>query len=214
MLWKVFYYTRLLKYVRQDQYKTIQNTFFKICTKDRLKVLCDMGFLKSSNDNTYIATNKVLPILEAAGFKTKTLPEEPKGYGDINELNNTAVFIEAVKRKDFFSLLYPQFNQNLEKYLIPDALLVLKQQNVNKYKLVFLEIEAQKPDWSRYLENKKDKYLQLSKDKSFYEYWQKTSRLLELPCPDIEQLKFSVYFVCSLQKDFGKGFKFITSLNE
>lgn len=212
MLWKVFYYTRLFKYVRQDQYRRIQNTFFKLCTKDRLNELCNLGFLRSPSESVYIATNKVLPILKEAGFNIKTLPEEAKGSGDSNELNNTSVFIDAFRRDDFFTLLYPEFKQNYNKFLIPDALLVLKRKDENRYKLVFLEIESKKPDWINYLGNKRDKYLQLASNISFYDYWKSSSVKLGLACPPIEKLKFSVSFVCSLKKDFGKGFNFVSSL--
>jgi hypothetical protein len=199
-LWQIFYYTRMLKYVTYRHYIQIKRSFNKICTYKNLQELCQLGYLKSPQHEVYCATNKVLPILLAAGYITYTLPPEPVGKGDINELNNTEAFINIIKQPYFYTLLYPNFG-----YVIPDALLVLI--NENKYKLTFIEVEEKKPQWKdNWLEDKRDNYLKLSKDINFYKYWKETACQLDLQCPDIKKLKFSVKFICDIKKDFEYGF--------
>ena len=186
-LWQIFYYTRLFKYVHRQHYSRIKPAYNKICTDKNLQKLCTLGYFSSPQKDVYCATNKVLPILKEFGiFPVNTLPSEPVGKGSINELNNTEVFVQATKQEHFFTLLYCNFT-----YLIPDALMI-QLDRVNKlYKLTFLEIEALKPDWENYLENKRDNYLKLAKDIQFFDYWKKMCSLLELPQPKIEELKFN-----------------------
>lgn len=202
-LWQIFFYTRLFKYVHRQHYCQIKTAYNKTATKDNLRKLCDMEYLFSPQPEIYCATNKVLPILREAGFPVETLPPEPRGLGDINELLNTEVFVQCAKLKHFYTLLFPNFG-----YVIPDALLVQIDRKQSRYKLTCIEVEAQKPKWNEYIEDKRDKYIQLSRDISFFNYWKNVSNKLGLPEPNIETLRFSVMFVCSITKDFGKGFTF------
>jgi len=198
-LFKVMYYTRQYRYIRADQYKLIDPLFSKICTKPKLKTLVDLGYFRG--DKVYTATNKVMPVLQKAGFLTRFLPAETEGTGGINALNNTEVFIQALKVENYYTLLFPNFI-----YLEPDALLI--QNYGEKYKLTFLEIESEKFGWDGYLENKRNNYLKLAKDLAFYDFWKTASKILGLRIPTKQELKFNVTFVCSLQRDFGKGFNF------
>lgn len=206
-LWQIFYYTRMFKYISYHHYSQIKKSFNKICTYKKLQELCHLGYLKSPQQNVYCATDKVLPILKEAGYVTELLPNEPIGKGNINELNNTDVFVQALKLPHFYTLLYYDF-----KYLIPDALLVQLNKEDKKYKLTFLEIEAKKPDWENYIETKRDNYLKLAKDIRLYEYWYGICKTLKLPKPNVSTLKFSVCFIGTIKKDFGKGFTFIEYL--
>lgn len=213
-LWQIFYYARLCKYVTYEHLIKIKPAFNKICTYKGLQTLCKLGYLKSPQQGVYCATDKVLPILKETGYMVDTLPAEPIGKGDINELNNTDVFIQVLKIKHFYTLLYPQFKMRLDAkpYLKPDALLILKDTEQNRYKLIFLEIEAHKPDWENYIIKKRNNYLRLAKDGGFYTYWQSMCTKLKLPMPDISQLSFSVCFVGETSHDFGEGFIFKESL--
>ncbi|RPI19218.1 MAG: hypothetical protein EHM58_02555 [Ignavibacteriae bacterium] len=203
-LWQVFYYTRMLKYVSYRHYGLIKKSFNKICTYRKLEELCHLGYLHSPQHEVYTASNKVLPILKEAGYVTELLPDEPKGKGNVNEIHNSDEFVNALKLPHFHSLLYPNFG-----YLIPDALLVLQDIENKKYKLTFLEIEAKKPDWNNYIEKKRSNYLQLAHDMTFYNYWTKICSVLNLNVPDQKALKFSVCFIGTIKKDFGKGFTFV-----
>ena len=207
-LWQIFLYTRMFKYVSRSHYPKIKSSFNKICTHKNLQKLCEMGYLKNPRQDVYCATNKVIPILKETGYVTELLPQGAVGTGDINELNNTDIFVQATKLKHFKMLLFPQFG-----YLIPDALLLQLDSDNNKYKLTFLEIEAQKPKWNNYVENKRDNYIRLSKELSFYNYWNTIAPKLDLPIPTIDKFKFNVTFICTLNKNFGNGFKMVPQIS-
>jgi len=204
-LWQIFYYTRLFKYIHKQHYPRIKTAYNKICTDKNLQKLCSLGYFKSPQKNVYCATNKVLPILNEVGvYPVNVLPNEPTGSGSINELNNTEVFIQASKQANFCTLLYCNFG-----YLIPDALMLQLDREAKKYKLTFLEIEAEKPGWSNYIDIKRYNYLKLATDIQFYNYWNKIAKLIDLPIPNVNTLTFSVCFIGKIKKDFGKGFYFI-----
>lgn len=206
-LWQIFNYTRMFKYISYRHFIQLKKSYNKICTYDKLYKLCELGYLKSPERAVYCATNKVLPILEAAGeFYPSLLPNESVGKGYKNELNNTDIFVQLAKQPHFKLITYPNFG-----YLRPDGLLVQVDEENRKYKLTFLEIEAKKPKWNEYIESKKVKYLQLARELTFYNYWKDIAEKLSIPIPTIENFKFSVSFYCTLKKDFGPGFQFIDS---
>jgi len=207
-LWQIFYYTRMFRYMSYRNFTQIKTSYNKICTYDKLHSLCELGYFKSPQRAVYCATNKVLPILKEVGYPVELLPAEATGFGDINELKNTDVFVKTVKLPFFKILLFPRF-----KNLIPDALLVQLDEENRKYKLTFLEIEASKSKWHEYLFDKKEKYVKLAKELDFYNSWNEIAPKLGLPIPKISDFKFSVVFVCTIKKDFGKGFKFVSDIN-
>lgn len=204
-LYRILYYTRLLRAVERTQYKTIEPIFSKICTKSKLALLCDLGYLKEVSKDVFIAKNKCLGVLQQVGYLTKFLPHETESEGGVNQLGNTKALIDCLKLPDYHTLLFPHF-----KYIIPDALLVRKQED--KYKLTFLEIEQKKPDWENYMLTKRDNYLLLAKDMQVFNYWSETASYLGLSVPTIENFSFDVTFICSIKKDFGTGFNFIENL--
>ncbi|MBX7046548.1 MAG: hypothetical protein K1X86_12005 [Ignavibacteria bacterium] len=205
-LWHIFHYTRMFKYVSYRHFMQIKKSFNKICTYEKLYRLCELGYLKSPARAVYCATNKVLPILKEAGLNTDILPDEPVGKGYVNELNNTDIFVQLTKLPHFKAIVYPNFG-----FLRPDGLLIQLDEENRKYKLTFLEIEAKKSNWSNYIDAKREKYLSLSRELTFYNYWKHIASKLSIPVPDIEQFKFSISFYCTLQKDYGPGFQFINS---
>jgi hypothetical protein len=189
-LWQIFYYTRLLKYVHRSHYPQIKISYNKICTDKNLHKLCQLGYFNSPQKDVYCATNKVLPILKEADFFTELLPSESVGKGDINELNNTRVFISLIKQEHFYTFLYPNFD-----YLIPDALMVSLDKENKRYRLIFLEVERKKPNWKEWLENKKLNYSKLATDYRFYTKWQDYCNIIGFPKPDISKLKFSYQII-------------------
>lgn len=202
-LWQVFYLTRLFKYIHKKHFIEIKKSFNKICTYEKLYKMCKMGYLKSPQKDIYCATDKVLEILKEAGLAVELLPDEARGKGDINELNNTTVFIQLAKREHFHTLLYPHFG-----YICPDALLVEMDQEMNKYKLTFIEVEKKKTNWTEYIQDKRDKYIKLSKDEIVFNYWKETCKNLKIEEPDSNDFCFTVSFFGSIKKDFGEGFSF------
>lgn len=202
-LWQIMYFTRMFKYVHKKQFPKIKTSFNKICTHEKLQTLCRLGYLKNPQRDIYVATNAILPILQEAGFLTETLPNVPEGKGDINELHNTEIFIQLSKLPHFHSLLFPNFG-----YVIPDALLVQLNDVDKSYKLTFIEVERNKPNWEEYIERKRDNYLRLSKDIVVYEYWKTVCEILHISTPSVNDFCFTVSFYGSIKKDFGINFNF------
>lgn len=174
-----------IKLRRAIAYKitVVKSPFYKVTADWKLKELCERGYLFSPSKDVYCAKNKVLPILHKAGY-LMVLPDEPTGKGDINEINNTEVFIKLSKQENFFTLLYPNFT-----YIIPDALLVEKRDD--KYRLTCLEIEAKKPKWKEYIDDKIGKYEKLSTDIQFYDWWVIQCYKLGFKKPTKEEFKFT-----------------------
>ena len=205
--YEMLYKTRMLKYVRKDQFVKIRATYGKFTSQEKLDFLCDKGWLEERMKSVYTTADKTLPILRAQGFNIDILPRTISGKGMINEIQNTESFIRLMKMEHFKALLYPKFGEQ-KVWLKPDALLVLHDEENKKYKLTFLEVEAQKSDWINYIEQKKEKYLRLARDVEFYNTWMILARKLGFQQPDISKLKFSVCIIGNIEKDFGTGFKF------
>ena len=209
-IYQLLYYVTLLKYATQEHIKNLGfSGVGKVATKGKLQTLRELGYFRTSKINPQIfsSTNKTYQILKTIGHELKLLPALPKGDGA--EIYNTDVFVQALKLPNYYVLLYPQFPKE-KPYIIPDALLVLKEDH--RYQLNFLEIEAKKPNWDYYLQTKYDSYKRLAKDIQVYKYWKAFSGYLNLPCPPIEKFKFRVMIIGSIQKDWGPGFEFRSEL--
>ncbi len=209
--YEMLYKTRMLKYVRKDQFVKIRKTYGRFTSKKSLGILREKGWIDERMPGVYSTSDKTLPVLKAQGYNIDILPKIISGKGMVNEVQNTESFIGLMKMKHFEALLYPKFGEQ-KVWLRPDALLVLHDKENKKYKLTFIEVEAKKNDWHDYIENKKEKYLRLASDIEFYNTWVKLAKKLEFPQPEISTLKFSVLIVGSITKDFGTGFKFVTNV--
>lgn len=213
LLFDMLYHIRQLKYVRQSQLRLILNhknfikpKYSKICALEKLNKLVEKEFLENTYEDVYIATDKVIPKLHKNGYNIKTLPKKSKGKGEINQLNNTEVFIQALNLPDYKALIFPNFD-----YIEPDALFVRERDNA--YKLEFLEIEAGKSNWDSYIENKRTNYIKLASDPQVYSYWKAQCTYLKLEAPDIKDFKFSVSIIGKINNNFGIGFNFMETLN-
>lgn len=209
-IYRLLYYAALMKYATQEQIKSISFPGAeKVATKKKFQALCELGYLRSGNQDppVFSCTVKAYQVLKLDNHDLKLLPSIPKGNGA--EIYNTDVFVQALKLPNYFALLYPQFPQE-KPYIIPDALLILKEEQ--RYQLNFLEIEAKKPNWDQHLQTKYDGYKRLAKDIAVYNYWKAYSGYLKLPCPPVEEFKFRVIVIGSVQKDWGKGFEFRSKL--
>ena len=206
--YEMLYKTRMLKYVRKDQFVKIRATYGKFTSQEKLDFLCEKGWLEERMKSVYTTADKTLPILRAQGFNIDILPRTISGKGMINEIQNTESFIRLMTMEHFKALLYPKFGEQ-KVWLKPDALLVLHDTENGRYKLVFLEVEAKKSDWKNYIAHKKEGYLRLARDVEFYNTWSILAKKLGFPQPDISTLKFSVSIIGSIKKDFGIGFNFI-----
>lgn len=207
LLWDMLRDIRLLKYVRRSQLKNINPLYSKICAKQKINTLIELKLIRYTYEDVLVSSNASLKLLWYLKYNTNILPKGGEGNGDINELNNTEVFIQALRLPDYKALLYPNFD-----YVIPDALLIRAKDNA--YKLEFLEIEASKSNWNDWLENKKINYLKLANDPQVYFYWKEQCTYLGLSVPDIKDFKFSVSIIGKINQDFNIGFNFKESLYE
>lgn len=202
--YRIFYYTRLFRYIHFDQYALIPGIQKGARSLPKLKQLCNLGFLNEVSPNVFAGTSDCQKFIERK-WLSRYIPNVPDGEGHINALNNTEVFIQAIKLPDFYDIIFPEYG-----YIDPDAMLIRKRDG--KYKLTFLEVEASKkrPDW---LEDKRENYLRLAKDIEVYNRWKEMAKILKLRIPTIQEFKFDVTFICTLTKNFERGFNFLTSLN-
>ena len=210
-LWRMLYHIRLLKYVRQSQIVKIDPRYSKICSVSKLSGFINENLLKNTYNDVYISTDFSLELIQQLGqtnlrqHNIKLLPDIIKGTGEINQLNNTEVFIQALNLPDYKALLYPNFG-----YIEPDAFLV--KGTKEKYFLEFLEVEASKSNWETHLEKKRINYLRLAGDIEAYNYWKEQCELLNWTAPGINNFKFSVSIIGKVKKDFGEGFNFMEEL--
>lgn len=203
--YRLFYHIALFKYSTSDQLKQTHKTSFKVATEEKLKSFSEFGYI-NYNGKVAIPSSLTFKILnnvkiEHTPIDITLLPNKPEGYGDINELSNTEVFLKLIKEEYFYSLLYPSFG-----YLIPDALLVRKRND--SYRLEFIEIEKPKTNWKNYLETKRQNYLKLSQEKEVYDYWTEIAPKLKLPIPGIDKFKFCVVIIGNVKLDWDTGFIF------
>jgi len=208
LMWRMLHRISMLKFVQHRHLTFFKPEFNKVCAKDRLNSLCDLNYLKKTNNGVYSATKKTLALLDELKDYDRELLPKVSGDGGINELNNTDALVKLMKEEPyFFNFLYPRFPYE-NPYVKPDALMVLKDDN--KYKLIFLEIEAsKKPNWDQYIFTKKLNYERLSKDVLVYQYWKGVAKKLDLPVPNISEFFFSVRFIGDIKfDDWGDGFEF------
>jgi hypothetical protein len=209
-VYRLLYHVSLLKYSTYDLLQKTHHTAFKVATKPKLNQLVKLGYINSKFD-IYTANRLTIEILKKIKIAKRRididlLPNLPEGYGNINELNNTEIFVQALNLDNYHCLLFPNFG-----YVRPDALLVLKQDS--QYKLTFLEIEKPKSNWESYLDQKRINYLKLSQDIEVYNYWMSVVDKLGLSPVELSDFKFTVTIVSSIKKDWGEGFVFVEELS-
>lgn len=185
------YYAHLLRYSTPDMLKELSKSV-KVATKKKLQYLTDQSYLVN-HDGIFTTTNKTLSLLIKFGYNPALLPLPAEGRGA--EIYNQEALVKLLVRPDFKALLYPNFG-----YLIPDGLLIL--QDGSRYALNFIEIEARKPKWAEYLEDKREKYNRLAEDEQAYQYWQFMSQHLGLKCPPASGFKFGVWCIGSIRRDW------------
>jgi hypothetical protein len=191
------YYAQLLRYSTAEHLKQLTKSV-KIATKKKLQKLTDFGYLEK-NEEVYTSTTKTLDLLIKNGYYPKLLPPPATGRGA--EIYNSDSLVKIIQQPFYKALLYPSF-----EYLIPDGLLIL--QDGDRYQLNFLEIEAKKPKWEEYLEEKRAKYERLARDVKVFNYWSIYSQYLGLKCPEIEGFKFKVLCIGGFYAEW-RGWKFI-----
>jgi hypothetical protein len=209
-MYKLLYHICLLKYSKVEHLSKSFPRAFKVATENKLKSLCSLEIINerqgiyTANKLTHTLLKKVK--INKRNVNLELLPSLPQGYGGINEINNTDVFVNVLNLDSYYSLLYPSFD-----YVRPDALLVLKKDS--KYKLIFLEIEASKSNMDNWLDGKKYNYLRLAKDITVYNKWCALAKMLNLTVPEPKDFKFTIGIIGKEKKVWGDCFVFTSDLN-
>lgn len=185
----------------------------KIATKKKMDLLVKKGFLRTSSDGVMMATSKSFTFLTKFSGKNLELVKLPKGTGLRDSIYNTDVLLQIIRLSDFHALFYPVFHESpkdAQPFLIPDGAVVFKKDSMAK--LVFLEIEREKPDWQNILEGKRRNYGVIAeKTETWSEWWKNQSQKLGLRQCEKGEFGFVVWCIGEFKADW-PGWKFKESL--
>lgn len=201
-----------VRYVSLDQLK---NAFFeqvwakKCATPKKINILIEKGFLNISENGVLTASHKAVTFLRDYSSYNTDIIKLPLGKGERDTLYNTDVLLQAVKNPDFYALFYPDFyedSHDQQPFLIPDGALILRKEN--KGRLIFLEIEREKPNWENYLKEKKWKYEAIAERQSTWsQWWLNWSRLLKLNHCPMDEFGFVVWCIGDFRAEW-RGWEF------
>lgn len=177
---QTLYFAHLLRYSTQEHLKAVGS--WKIATKNKLETLVALGYLVKTGE-VFKSTTKTLELLIKLDYNRSILPPPAEGAGV--EIYNSLQLVKIIKAPFYKHLLYPHFG-----YLIPDALAVFV--DGNRYQLRFIEVEAKKPKWEEYIDDKRRKYERLARDEQVYRYWREMSQYLGLKCPNMADFRFKL----------------------
>ena len=192
---QLFSLLHILAQVRYADKAQLNTCNFKLATRAKLLKLEHLGYLTCKN-KVYSVTSKTIELLKENDYPVSHFTGDLRGEGGKEEICKAAVKLEALKLPDFYRLIYPNFT-----YLIPDFALVFKRDH--QAKLVFVEVETEKPKWNEYLENKRMNYLTLSADHDIWAVWWKVhSTKLNLAWCREDEFSFSVWCVGNFKADW------------
>jgi hypothetical protein len=208
-VFKLFY---TLGQVRYATFKQLHPLNHRVATKPNLVKFVELGYLKSidlvKNQKAYSITEKTRKILKLEGFNIEVLQNKFTGQTLEHALLITDAVLKLQGQEHFYNVFYPIFREPPDyqkEFLRPDACILWKLER--EYKIQFLEVEEQKPDWENYLLTKRDKYEKLARDpNTYYLWWKHWSDKLGLPMGRVEDFCFSV--LCNVKKDW-EGWQFV-----
>jgi hypothetical protein len=174
-----------------------------------MAILVEKGYLTKSPEGVISLTPKAVTFLdEYSDYNTKII-KLAQGVGKRDSLYNSDVLLQVMKSPDFYALFYPVFYENkkdAQPFLIPDGAIVFKKGN--QAKLVFLEIEREKPDWQSHLETKRLKYKAIAeKQESWSEWWKSECQNLKFKHCEMKDFGFTVWCIGGFHADW-KGWEF------
>jgi hypothetical protein len=205
---KLLIRARILKYVTPDLF---DERFAKTKSISNFDKLVKLNLLNKL-DNCYIVTDKAKDLLIDFGLSKFYFPEKIAGEGKKDSLDKAKALYPAFDLPDFYALIYKQFSEGLKTSLIPDGLLIRKQDL--KYKLEFIEVENDKGNHLDYIEEKYIKYQKIFLE--FYTWWRQISVALNLRYPSKNEFNFSITVLTDNPEKFKTlnkpGLKFIKEL--
>lgn len=191
--------------VRYATFKQLHPLNHRVATKANLVRFTELGYLKQTDlVKAYHITEKTREIINLHGFNTKLLQKKFTGQELTHALKITDCLLNLQAQEYFYSVFYPIFREppNYDReFLRPDACIVWKKDRA--YKIEFMEVEEEKPDWGNYLLVKKEKYEQLARDPNIYRVWWKYySERLNLPLCQEAAFCFSVVCYGNIKKNW------------
>jgi hypothetical protein len=188
---RLLWFARQVKYFTREQIKMFPTGFPKYRSKDKIDKLVALGLLEENN-GIYKTTNEVVELLQTAQLPVEILVSNIEGKGTEENINNTDVFLDCLQREEHNGLFFPDFG-----YLRPDAVWIVSkiENNLLKYRILFLEVEKKKGNWKEYLQNKRDNYIRLASDYQVYAWWEETVKKIKFPLCKPEEFCFSVIAV-------------------
>jgi hypothetical protein len=176
----------------------------KIATKKKLESLVQKEFLQQSPDGVFMATRKAVSLLKDFSNKNYKIIKLATGIGQRDSVYNTDLLLDIIRMPDVYALFYPVFRENQkddQPFLIPDGAVVFKKDN--SAKLVFLEIERPKPDWQRYLEEKRWKYNVIAgRTDTWSQWWKVQCEKLGISHCKLEEFGFTVWCLGEFKADW------------
>lgn len=214
-LLQCFWTIALVRYLPFNTGKSVKKPWVQhIFTRPRLSQLSEMGYIDVIEKDVYTITLKGLKYLSNNDHNTKYIKPRTRGHGGAHSLKLTEAILAVMDEPYFFTVFYPTFTKPPEytdRFLEPDACIVYKKEDA--YRLVFLEIETDKPDWENYLLEKKHKYDTVGKSYETYSvWWRKFSQQLDLAYPaSPSDFCFSVLCIPNKQLNYNwSGWRFET----
>lgn len=168
----------------------------KIITPQKIRIAVEHGLIIDSDSILRITRKGIEFLTEYSKYNTKII-KLAEGKGEKDKSDIAGIVLELTKQPDFYAVFYPEFYENKsdqQTFLRPDGALVLKQNS--KAKLVFLEIEQQKPNWQAHIEGKRRKYnLIAGREQTWGQWWRHWCGLLNFELCPIEKFGFSVWCI-------------------
>lgn len=202
--------------VRYTTYQQLKSAFpdelwrTRFATPDQITRLAGKGYLNLTEEGVITVTSKALDFLKTYSTKNIDIIKLPRGQGKKESLTRAEVFLRIIKEHKPYALFYPEFKKNpkdTKSFLVPDGAVVLKKEN--QAKLVFLEVESEKPNWQDHLEGKKYKYELLAQDvRTWSNWWRHWCKRLHLRHCSVEEFGFTVWCFGEWMADW-EGWEFI-----
>ena len=210
---QIFDLLYIVAQVRYATFKQIHSLNHRVATKKILANLVSFGYLDTinlvKNAKAFHITDKTRQILEREGFNVKIIQKKLTGQDLKHALKITECLLKLQAQDNFYNVFYYFFKMppNYDgEFLRPDACVVWKKDGA--YKIEFIEVEEEKPDWENYLLVKREKYEQLARDPNIYRIWWKYyAEKLNLPLCKEGDFCFSVRCFADIKKEWG-GWKF------
>jgi hypothetical protein len=217
---QIFDLLYIVAQVRYATFKQLNHVNYRVATKNNLADLVSLDYLATinlvKNAKAFHITDKTRQILEREGFNVKIIQKKLTGHDLKHALKITECLLKLQAQDYFYNVFYYFFKMppNYDgEFLRPDACVVWKKDGA--YKIEFIEVEEEKPNWGNYLLVKREKYEKLARDPNIYRIWWKGEKeegwhkKLNLPICQEADFCFSVVCFGNIKKEWN-GWNWMT----